>query len=83
MSAHVSVPTNSVSQVIGVGKLICFEIIHINDNENVWNRWELDGNHMRRVFKTHPFHKECRQIFDSQIPRMLSKLMNALNRPPI
>ena len=37
---------------------------------------------MRRVYKTHTFYKECRQIFESQSPRRSEKVRNVLNIPP-
>ena len=65
MAAHVSVPTTSFSQVTGVESLACFEIMHIKDTENLWNRWELNRNPMRQVCKPHPFIKSL-VIFLSQ-----------------
>ena len=53
----------------GVEFLTRFEIMHIKDNENLWNRWELYGNLMMHVFKTHPFNKELGYIVESQMPR--------------
>ena len=40
MAEHVSVPTNSVSQVIGVENLTKFETMHIKDMDF----FEIDGN---------------------------------------
>ena len=38
MAAPVSVPNTSISQVTGVEHFKCFEIMHIKDMVNLWNR---------------------------------------------
>ena len=56
--------------------------MHLKENESFWNRWELDGNTMRWVCRTHPFYKYCRQIVESQMPRRPEMVNNVLNGPP-
>ena len=68
MDAHVSVPDAYVSQVTGVEILTCFEIVHIKDMDFFCNQWELNGNIIRRLCRTHRLYKECRQSVQSQIP---------------
>ena len=66
----------------GVEILTRFDIMHLEDIENLWNVWELNGNPMRCVWKNNHFYKTFRHIVESQNQRSPSRVRNALNIPP-
>ena len=74
LPSHSTMTNTSIRKVEDCEYLTCFEIIHMQSNEDLWYKYEDNGVGRRRMWTYHPFFRAVKVLLKEQLPSQSSSI---------